>query len=168
MLVADHCTVFGLLLHLLPLGRAALHLITVGGSCAHLESLWLVSCRGIAQPSCCKLSELARQLGLLGGRVFDGLHGAVVRDPDGPGLESGSSRSARTDALVSEQAVFIDRCALTEMPVDKIIIERHPSKIDKDGRHHYLIRAIPYRDPRQEAERLKAVHEARVKIVPRV
>jgi hypothetical protein len=57
---------------------------------------------------------------------------------------------------------------LTEMLVDKIIIERHPSKIDKDGRRHYLIRAIPYQDPHQEAERLKAVHEARVKIVPRV
>ena len=28
--------------------------------------------------------------------------------------------------------------------MDKIIIERHPSKIDKDGRRHYLIRAIPY------------------------
>jgi hypothetical protein len=26
------------------------------------------------------------------------------------------------------------------MLVDKIIIERHPSKIDEDGRHHYLIR----------------------------
>jgi hypothetical protein len=62
----------------------------------------------------------------------------------------------------------IDRRALTEMLVDKIIIERHPSKIDKDGRRHYLIRAIPYQDPQQEAERLKAVHEARVKIVPRV
>jgi hypothetical protein len=46
--------------------------------------------------------------------------------------------------------------------------ERHPSKIDKDGRRRYLIRAIPYQDPRQEAARLKAVHEARVKIVPRV
>ena len=54
------------------------------------------------------------------------------------------------------------------MLVDKIVIERHPSKIDKDGRRHYLIRAIPYRYPQQEAERLKAVHEARVKIVPRV
>jgi hypothetical protein len=54
------------------------------------------------------------------------------------------------------------------MLVDKIIIERHPSKIDKDGRRHYLIRAIPYQDPQQEAERLKAVHEARVKIVARV
>ena len=43
-----------------------------------------------------------------------------------------------------------------------------PHKIDKDGRRHYLIRAIPYQDPQQEAERLKAVHEARVKIVPRV
>jgi hypothetical protein len=42
--------------------------------------------------------------------------------------------------------------------------ERHPSKIDKDGRRHYTIRAIPYQDPRQEAERLKA---ARVKIIPR-
>ena len=31
--------------------------------------------------------------------------------------------------------------------------ERDPSKIDKDGRRHYLIRAIPYQDPQQEAER---------------
>ena len=54
------------------------------------------------------------------------------------------------------------------MLVDKIIIERHPSMIDQDGRRHYTIRAIPYQDPQQEAERLKAVHEARVKIVPRV
>jgi hypothetical protein len=35
---------------------------------------------------------------------------------------------------------------------------RHPSKIDKDGRRHCLIRAIPYQDRQQEAERLKAVH----------
>jgi hypothetical protein len=54
------------------------------------------------------------------------------------------------------------------MLVDKIIIERHPSKIDKDGR-----RLLPH--PRHpiprfsvEVERLKAVHMARVKIVPRV
>jgi hypothetical protein len=39
--------------------------------------------------------------------------------------------------------------------VDKIIIEQHRSKIDKDGRRHYLIRAIPYQNPQQEAERLK-------------
>ena len=52
--------------------------------------------------------------------------------------------------------------------MDKIVIERHPSKIDKDGRRHYLIHAIPYQDPQQGAERLKAVHKARVKIVPRV
>ena len=52
--------------------------------------------------------------------------------------------------------------------MDKIVIERHPSKIDKDGSRRYLIPAIPYQDPQQEAERLKAVHEARVKIVPRV
>jgi len=31
-----------------------------------------------------------------------------------------------------------------------------------------MVRAIPYQDPQQEAARLKAVHEARVKIVPRV
>jgi hypothetical protein len=42
------------------------------------------------------------------------------------------------------------------------------SKIDKDARRHYTIRAIPHQDPQQETERLKAVHEARVKIVPRV
>ena len=53
--------------------------------------------------------------------------------------------------------------------MDKIIIERHPSKIDKDGRRYYTIRAIPFQDPQQEVERLKgAVHKARVKIVPRV
>jgi hypothetical protein len=62
----------------------------------------------------------------------------------------------------------VDRRTLTEMLVDKIIIEKHPSKIDKDGRRHYLIRAIPYQSPQQEAERLKAVHEAQVKIVPMV
>ena len=60
-----------------------------------------------------------------------------------------------------------DRRTLTELLVDKIVIAPHPHKI-VDGRRHYLIRAIPYQDPQQEAERLKAVHEARVKIVPRV
>jgi hypothetical protein len=60
-----------------------------------------------------------------------------------------------------------DRRALTELLVDKIIIAPHPHKI-VDGRRHYTIRAIPYQDPRARAERLKAVHEARVKIVPRV
>jgi len=71
-------------------------------------------------------------------------------------------------SLAWEDLSAVDRRALTEMLVDKIIIERHPSKIDKDGSRHYLIRAIPYQDPQQEAERLKAVDEARVKIVPRV
>jgi hypothetical protein len=49
-----------------------------------------------------------------------------------------------------------------------MILSTHLSKIDKDGKRHYLIRTIPYQDPQQEAERLKAVHKARVKIVPRV
>jgi hypothetical protein len=71
-------------------------------------------------------------------------------------------------SLAWEDLSAVDRRALTEMLVDKIIIERHPSKIDGDGRRHYLICAIPYQDPQQEAERLKAVHEARVRIVPRV
>jgi hypothetical protein len=62
----------------------------------------------------------------------------------------------------------VDRHALTELLVDKIVVAPHPHKIDKDGRRHYTIRAIPYQVPRQEAERLRAVHEARVKIVPRV
>src|SRR4249920_1713092 len=71
-------------------------------------------------------------------------------------------------SLAWEDLSSEDRRALTEMLVDKIVIAPHPHKIDKDGKRHYLIRAIPYQDPRQEAERLKAVHEARVKIVPRV
>jgi len=70
-------------------------------------------------------------------------------------------------SLAWEDLSALDRRALTEMLVDKIIIKRHPSKIDQDGKRHYLIRAIPYQDPEQEAERLKAVHQARVKIVPR-
>jgi len=45
---------------------------------------------------------------------------------------------------------------------------RIPTKIDKDGSRYYTIRAIPYQDSEMEAARLKAVHEARVKIVPRV
>ena len=71
-------------------------------------------------------------------------------------------------SLAWEDLSAVDRRALTEMLVDKIVIAPHPHKIDENGRRHYLIRAIPYQDLQQEAERLKAVHEARVKIVPRV
>ena len=56
-----------------------------------------------------------------------------------------------------------DRRALTEMLVDKIIIERHPSKIDKDGRRHYLIRAIPYQDP---SKRLSGSRSRRSGVIP--
>ena len=73
-----------------------------------------------------------------------------------------------SDSSRCEDLSAVDGSALTEMLVDKIIIKRFPSKIGKDGRRHYLIRAIPYQDPHREAARLKAVHEARVKIVPRV
>ena len=81
-------------------------------------------------------------------------------------LRTAENRAA--EEMPEKDLSAVDRRALTEMLVDKIIIERHPSKIDKDGRRHYLIRAIPYQDPQQEAERLKAVHEAQVKIVPRI
>jgi hypothetical protein len=60
-----------------------------------------------------------------------------------------------------------DRRALTEMLVDKIVIAPASSEDRRrqaplpDPRH-------PIPNPRQEAERLKAVQEARVKIVPRV
>lgn len=53
------------------------------------------------------------------------------------------------------------------MLVDKIVIAPHPCKI-VDGRRQYTIRAIPYQDPEMEAARLKAVHGARVKIIPRI
>jgi hypothetical protein len=39
---------------------------------------------------------------------------------------------------------------------------------DGKRKRSYTIRAIPYQDPEMEAERLQAVHEARVKIIPRV
>jgi hypothetical protein len=39
--------------------------------------------------------------------------------------------------------------------------------MDAAGKRHYTIRAIPYQDPEIEGERLKAVHAARVKIIPR-
>jgi site-specific DNA recombinase len=70
-------------------------------------------------------------------------------------------------SLAWEDLSAEDRRALTEMLIDKIVIAPHPHKI-VDGRRHYTIRAIPFQDPQQEAARLKAVHEARVKIVPRV
>jgi hypothetical protein len=44
-------------------------------------------------------------------------------------------------SLAWEDLSVVDRRALTEMLADKIVIERHPSKIDNDGRRHYLIRA---------------------------
>jgi hypothetical protein len=50
--------------------------------------------------------------------------------------------------------------------VDKIVVAPHPHKI-VDGRRRYTIRAIQHQDPQQEAERLKAVDEPRVKIISR-
>jgi hypothetical protein len=60
-----------------------------------------------------------------------------------------------------------DRRALTEMLVDKIIVAPHPHKIDKwQASIPHPRHSIPR--SQQEAKRLQAVHEARVKIVPRV
>jgi hypothetical protein len=69
-------------------------------------------------------------------------------------------------SLAWEDLSTLDRRALTEA-CRQDCHATHPHKI-VDGRRHYLIRAIPYQDPQREAERLKAVHEARVKIIPRV
>ena len=100
-------------------------------------------------------------------RELDAAHDQLAREHKS--LTSEAAMPELPDpSLAWEDLSAVDRRALTEMLVDKIIIERHPSKIDKDGRRHYLIRAIPYQDPEMEAERLNAVHEARVKIVPRV
>ena len=61
-----------------------------------------------------------------------------------------------------------DQRALTEILIDKIVIYSHPHVRDDAGNRHYTIPAIPYQDPEMEAERLQAVQEARVKIIPRV
>ena len=57
-------------------------------------------------------------------------------------------------SLAWEDLSAVDRRTLTDMLIDKIVIAPHPHKI-VDVRRHYLIRAIPYQDPQQEAERLK-------------
>ena len=54
----------------------------VGGSCAHLDTLWLRFLPAMIS-SLLQASEPARQLGDLGSGVVDGLHGAAVRDLDG-------------------------------------------------------------------------------------
>jgi hypothetical protein len=57
---------------------------------------------------------------------------------------------------------------VTELLVEAIVIKQHPSEANANGSRHDAIRAIPYQDPGPEAERLKKVHEARVRIVPRI
>jgi Recombinase len=98
---------------------------------------------------------------------IDAAHDQLAREHKG--LASEAAMPELPDpSLAWEDLSAEDRRTLTEMLVDKIVIAPHPHKIDQDGRRHYLIRAIPYQDPEMEAERLKAVHEARVKIVPRI
>jgi hypothetical protein len=87
-------------------------------------------------------------------------HGRLVSEAAMPELPDPS--------LAWEDLSAEDRRALNEMLVDKIVIYPHPHVMDAAGKRHYTIRAIPYQDAQQEAERLKAAHEARVKIVPRV
>jgi hypothetical protein len=52
------------------------------------------------------------------------------------------------------------------MLINKIVIYPRPHVIDAAGNRHYTIRAIPYQDLEMEAERLRQVHKARVKIIP--
>jgi hypothetical protein len=116
-----------------------------------------------------------------------------TRQPD-PSLAwedlSAADRRALTELLVDKTVIAphphkIDKDG--RRPLSR------PHKIDKDGRRHYLVRTRstktagatissaqdrqrrqeplshprhPYQDPEMEAERLKAVHEALVKIIP--
>jgi hypothetical protein len=50
-------------------------------------------------------------------------------------------------SLAWEDLSAVDRRALTEMLVDKIVIYPHPHVMDAAGKRHYTIRAIPYQDP---------------------
>ena len=97
---------------------------------------------------------------------IDAAHDQLARDHNRLASEA-AMPELPNPSLAWEDLSSEDRRALTELLVDKIVIAPHPHKI-VDSRRHYTIRAIPYQDPQQEAERLKAVHEARVKIVPRV
>jgi hypothetical protein len=74
------------------------------------------------------------------------------RDDGGPQLLEVKtwSTSAVTGGVVVHLGYFtlawedlsaVDRRALTEMLVDKI--ERHPSKVDKDGKRHYTVPLHP-------------------------
>jgi hypothetical protein len=87
-------------------------------------------------------------------RELDAAHDQLAREHEH--LTSEAAMPQLPDpSLAWADLSAIDRRALTEILVDKIIIERHPSKIDKDGRRDYLIRANPYQDPQQEAEPLR-------------
>jgi hypothetical protein len=97
---------------------------------------------------------------------IDAAHDQLAREHNR--LASEAAMPELPDSSLAWEDLSAEDRRATEMLVDKIIIAPHPHNIDKDGRRHYLIRAIPYQDPQQEAERLKAVHNARVKIVPRV
>ena len=59
------------------------------------------------------------------------------------GLISEAATPWLSDSSRCEDLSAVDGSALTEMLVDKIIIERYPSKIDKDGKRYDTIRTIP-------------------------
>src|SRR6188768_915529 len=81
----------------------------------------------------------------------------------------GTRLSARVDVSSSRSVVRGQACAYGDAGRQIVISTPHVMVETPDGKRKrsYTIRAIPYQDPQQEAERLKAVHEARVKIVPR-
>jgi hypothetical protein len=97
---------------------------------------------------------------------IDAAHDQLAPEHNRPASEA-AMPELPDPSLAWEDLSAEDRRGITKMLIDKIVIAPHPHKI-VDGRRHYTIRAIPYQDPQQEAERLKAVHEARVKIAPRV
>ena len=81
----------------------------------------------------------------------------------------GTRLSARVD-VSSSSVVGGQACAYGDAGRQDRHQHPHVMVETPDGKRKrsYTIRAIPHQDPQQEAERLKAVHEARVKIVPRV
>src|SRR5688500_5987584 len=77
----------------------------------------------------------------------------------------GTRLSARVDVSSSRSVVGGQACAYGD--AGRQDRHQHPQVMvetpDGKRKRSYTVRAIPYQDPQQEAERLKAVHEARVK-----
>jgi hypothetical protein len=71
----------------------------------------------------------------LAGLLYCGSCGGPLVTYSSPGSEA-AMPELPDPSLAWEDLSAVDRRALTEMLVDKIIIEWHPSKIDNDGKKH--------------------------------